>query len=76
MPVKQREIPTKKLGSRHHEKRRGTPYELAGSVRLGWDDEAGKRVSVEAHARGSSLRVHGGAGAVASNWSTGWRSPI
>ncbi len=51
MPVKQREIPTKKLGSRHHEKRRGRRMNSQVPVRLGWDDEEGKRVSVEARTR-------------------------
>jgi hypothetical protein len=50
MPVKQREIP-KRLGSRHHEKRRGRRMNSRVPVRLGWDDEAGKRVSVDAHTR-------------------------
>jgi hypothetical protein len=50
MPVKQREIP-KRLGSRHHEKRRGRRMNSRVPVRLGWDDGAGKRVSVDAHTR-------------------------
>jgi hypothetical protein len=49
MPVKQRE--TKRIGSRHHEKRRGRRMNSRVPVRLGWDDEGGKRVSVEAHTR-------------------------
>jgi hypothetical protein len=49
MPVKQRE--TKRIGSRHHEKRRGRRMNSRVPVRLGWDDEAGKRLSVEAHTR-------------------------
>jgi hypothetical protein len=49
MPVKQRE--SKKLGSRHHEKRRGRRMNSRVPVRLGWDDDSGKRVSVEAHTR-------------------------
>jgi len=51
MPVKQREIITKKLGSRHHEKRRGRRMNSRVPVRLSWDDEAGKRISVDAHTR-------------------------
>ena len=51
MPVKQREIHTKKLGSRHHEKRRGRRMNSQVPVRLSWDDEAGQRVSVEARTR-------------------------
>jgi hypothetical protein len=49
MPVKQRE--TKRLGSRHHEKRRGRRMNSRVPVRLGWDDASGNRVSVEAHTR-------------------------
>src|SRR5258708_14725731 len=49
MPVKQREI--KRLGSRHHEKRRGRRMNSRVPVRLGWDDESGNRVSAEAHTR-------------------------
>jgi hypothetical protein len=49
MPVKQRQ--TKRLGSRHHEKRRGRRMNSQVPVRLGWDDESGERVSVEARTR-------------------------
>jgi hypothetical protein len=49
MPVQQRE--TKRIGSRHHEKRRGRRMNSRVPVRLWWDDESGKRVSVEAHTR-------------------------
>ena len=48
MPVKLRE--TKRIGSRHHEKRRGRRMNSQVPVRLEWD-EAGKRVAVEAHTR-------------------------
>jgi len=49
MQVKLRE--SKHVGSRHHEKRRGRRMNSRVSVRLEWDDESGKRVSVEAHTR-------------------------
>jgi len=49
MPVKLRE--NKRLGSRHHEKRRGRRMNSRVPVRLEWDDGAGKRLSVEAHTR-------------------------
>jgi hypothetical protein len=49
MPVKQRE--SKKIGSRHHEKRRGRRMNSRVPVRLGWDDGSGKRISAEAHTR-------------------------
>ena len=49
MPVKLRE--SKRLGSRHHENRRGRRMNSRVPVRLGWDDESGKRISVEAHTR-------------------------
>jgi hypothetical protein len=49
MPVKLRE--SKPIGSRHHEKRRGRRMNSRVPVRLGWDDESGKRISVEAHTR-------------------------
>ena len=49
MQVKVRE--NKRLGSRHHEKRRGHRMNSRVPVRLEWDDETGKRVSAEAHTR-------------------------
>ena len=49
MPVKLRE--NKRIGSRHHEKRRGRRMNSRVPVRLEWDDEAGKRLTVEAHTR-------------------------
>src|SRR5439155_7011305 len=49
MPVKLRE--NKRLGSRHHEKRRGRRMNSRVPVRLEWDDGAGKRLSVEEHTR-------------------------
>ena len=49
MSVKLRE--TKRLGSRHHEKRRGRRMNSRVPVRLEWDDESGKRISIEAHTR-------------------------
>ncbi len=49
MKVKLRE--SKRLGSRHHEKRRGHRMNSRVPVRLEWDDEAGKRVSIEGHTR-------------------------
>lgn len=49
MQVKLRE--SKRVGSRHHENRRGRRMNSRVSVRLEWDDETGKRVSVEAHTR-------------------------
>jgi hypothetical protein len=49
MQVKLRE--TKRIGSRHHEKRRGRRMNSRVPVRLEWDDETGKRISVEAHTR-------------------------
>jgi hypothetical protein len=48
MPVKVRE--SKRIGSRHHEKRRGRRMNSRVPVRLEWD-ESGKRVGVEAHTR-------------------------
>src|SRR5260370_16327649 len=41
----------KRLGSRHHEKRRGRRMNSRVPVRLEWDDETGKRISAEAHTR-------------------------
>lgn len=49
MPVKVRE--NKRIGSRHHEKRRGRRMNSRVPVRLEWDDESGQRVGVEAHTR-------------------------
>jgi hypothetical protein len=49
MPVKLRE--TKRLGSRHHEKRRGRRMNSRVPVRLEWDDASGTRISVEGHTR-------------------------
>jgi len=49
MPVKLRE--SKRIGSRHHEKRRGRRMNSRVPVRLEWDDESGKRISIEAHTR-------------------------
>ena len=49
MPVKLRE--PKRLGSRHHEKRRGRRMNSRVPVRLEWEDETGKRLCVEAHTR-------------------------
>jgi len=49
MQLKVRE--TKRLGSRHHEKRRGRRMNSRVPVRLEWDDETSKRISVEAHTR-------------------------
>ena len=49
MPVKLHE--SKRLGSRHHEKRRGRRMNSRVPVRLEWDDESGKRISVDAHMR-------------------------
>jgi len=49
MQAKVRE--NKRLGSRHHEKRRGRRMNSRVPVRLEWDDENGKRISVEAHTR-------------------------
>jgi len=49
MQVKVRE--TKRLGSRHHEKRRGRRMNSRVPVRLEWDDETSKRVTAEAHTR-------------------------
>src|SRR5713101_3182916 len=49
MPVKLRE--TKRIGSRHHEKVRGRRIIARVPVRLEWDDESGKRISIEAHTR-------------------------
>ena len=42
---------TKRLGSRHHEKRRGRRMNSRVPVRLEWDDETGKRITAEAHTR-------------------------
>jgi len=42
---------SKRIGSRHHEKRRGRRMNSRVPVRLEWDDETGKRVSAEAHTR-------------------------
>ncbi len=44
MQLKVRE--TKRLGSRHHEKRRGRRMNSRVPVRLEWDDETGKRISL------------------------------
>src|SRR5260370_25883951 len=49
MPVKQREI--KRLGSRHHEKRRERRMNSRVPVRLGWEDPSGNRVSADAYTR-------------------------
>ena len=49
MTVKLRE--SKRIGSRHHEKRRGIRMNSRVPVRLEWDDESGKRISAEAHTR-------------------------
>ena len=49
MPVKLRE--SKRIGSRHHENRRGRRMNSRVPVRLEWDEESGKRVSAEAHTR-------------------------
>src|SRR6202158_445866 len=49
MTVKLRE--SKRIGSRHHEKRRGRRMNSRVPVRLEWDDESGKRTKVEAHTR-------------------------
>ncbi len=49
MQAKVRE--NKRLGSRHHEKRRGRRMNSRVPVRLEWDGENGKRISVEAHTR-------------------------
>jgi hypothetical protein len=49
MPVKLRE--NKRIGSRHHEKRRGRRMNSRVPVRLEWDDANGKRIGVDAHTR-------------------------
>jgi hypothetical protein len=49
MPVKLRE--PKKLGTRRDESRRGSRMNSRVPVRLEWDLDAGKRVSVDAHTR-------------------------
>jgi hypothetical protein len=49
MPVKLRE--NKRIGSRHHEKRRGRRMNSRVPVRLEWDDATGKRIGVDAHTR-------------------------
>src|SRR5260370_32709610 len=49
MRVKLRE--PKRLGSRHHEKRRGRRMNSRVPVRVEWEDETGKRLCVEAHTR-------------------------
>ena len=49
MPVKLRE--NKRIGSRHHEKRRGRRMNSRVPVRLEWDDASGTRIGVEAHTR-------------------------
>jgi hypothetical protein len=49
MPVKLRE--NKRIGSRHHEKRRGRRMNSRVPVRLEWDDATGTRIGVEAHTR-------------------------
>ena len=49
MQLKVRE--TKRLGSRHHEKRRGRRMNSRVPVRLEWDDETCKRITAEAHTR-------------------------
>ena len=45
MQVKLRE--NKRIGSRHHEKRRGRRMNSRVPVRLEWDDEDGKRISAD-----------------------------
>ena len=49
MPLKLRE--GKQIGARYREKRRGRRMNSRVPVRLEWDDESGKRMSVEAHTR-------------------------
>ena len=49
MTVKLREV--KRIGSRHHEKRRGRRMNSRVPVRLEWDDESGKRIRIEGHTR-------------------------
>ncbi|MGH9740870.1 MAG: hypothetical protein ACRD51_00815, partial [Candidatus Acidiferrum sp.] len=49
MPVKTRE--TKPIGTRHGEQRRGHRMNSRVPVRLEWEADAGKRISVEAHTR-------------------------
>jgi len=49
MPLKTKE--SKLIGSPVHEKRRGHRMNSRVPVRLEWDDDTGKRVSVEAHTR-------------------------
>ena len=49
MPLKLRE--GKQIGARYREKRRGRRMNSRVPVRLEWDDESGKRVTVEAHTR-------------------------
>jgi hypothetical protein len=41
----------KPMGSRHHENRRGRRMNSRVPVRLEWDAEGGKRLSVDAHTR-------------------------
>src|SRR6266699_1278035 len=61
MTVKLRE--SKRIGSRHHEKRRGRRMNSRVPVRLEWDYESGKRIRVEGHTRTRrptrGVRAHG-----------------
>ena len=49
MPLKLRE--GTQVGARYREKRRGRRMNSRVPVRLEWDDESGKRITVEAHTR-------------------------
>lgn len=49
MPAHLRE--NKRIGSRHHEKRRGRRMNSRVHVRLEWDDATGKRIGTEAYTR-------------------------
>jgi hypothetical protein len=49
MPVKLRE--SRQISAHYREKRRGRRMNSRVPVRIEWDDEAGKRTSVEAHTR-------------------------
>ena len=49
MPVKLRE--NKQVGPHYRDKRRGRRMNSRVPVRIEWDEESGKRVSVEAHTR-------------------------
>jgi hypothetical protein len=49
MSLKLRE--STQVGARYHEKRRGHRMNSRVPVRLEWNDESGKRISVEAHTR-------------------------